>query len=298
MQRIEEFGAFIAGEKKYSSHTLKSYLQDLRDFKDYLRSQYMVSNPLEIKPTYIRSWLASMSAAGMESSSLNRKLSTLKSFFKFIKGREPGMINPMRKIVSPKNKKALPKFVTSREMETMLVDNETEAADYFTELPHFMVQLFYETGIRCSEMASIRLQDINTAGNSIKVLGKGNKQRIIPVRAELMVKIMRFINIRKDVDNIQCDHLIITPRGMKAYPKYIYNLVHKVLERNTSAQQKSPHVLRHTFATHLADNGAEINAIKALLGHSSLKATQVYTHNSIQKIREVYVLAHPRAQKK
>ena len=147
-------------------------------------------------------------------------------------------------------------------------------------------------------MASIRLQDINTAGNSIKVLGKGNKQRIIPVRAELMVKIMRFINIRKDVDNIQCDHLIITPRGMKAYPKYIYNLVHKVLERNTSAQQKSPHVLRHTFATHLADNGAEINAIKALLGHSSLKATQVYTHNSIQKIREVYVLAHPRAQKK
>lgn len=296
-QSIEQFIKYITSEKKYSPHTSKSYQQDLRDFLKFLKINYNTGSIEDIRFGYIRSWLASLSENELEASSMNRKISTLKSYFKYC--RTIGLIqqNPMRKIVSPKNKKSLPKFVSISEMEMALDIQHDSDGGHNKRMAGFALRMLYETGMRSAELINLCLKDILLAKNCIRVKGKGNKERIIPIQKELIEEIECFIMYRSSLDNVEVDNLIVTKRGMKVYPKLLYNLIHNTLDRVTTISQKSPHVLRHSFATHLADNGAEINAIKELLGHSSLSATQVYTHNSIQKLKDAYQQAHPRAMK-
>ncbi|MEO6190220.1 MAG: tyrosine-type recombinase/integrase [Saprospiraceae bacterium] len=294
---LSDFILYISKEKHFSNHTTKSYSQDLRDFKDFLRSEFEIHLLLEIKHVHIRSWLASMATKELQSTTINRKISSLKSFFKYHKASGNMALNPMRKIISPKNKKSLPKFIPSKDIASVFTRRNEADLDYASILSTFIIRLFYETGMRSAELINLKLSDINHYKHYLKVLGKGGKERLIPIRRELLEEIIGFISKRSMLEEKHSDHLILNFKGMKADPKFIYNLVNRELSTITLNEQKSPHVLRHSFATHLADNGAEINAIKELLGHSSLRATQVYTHNSIQRIKEAYELAHPKALK-
>lgn len=295
---LEDFTNYIRLEKKYSEHTLKSYSGDLRDFYDYCTQKMGLLEQDQLSHFHIRSWLADLAIQKLEHTSINRKISCLKSFFKYLKVQGLILNNPMKKIISPKNKKSLPKFVKADEILNLLqLNDDSPDSEYLQILGKFCVSLLYQTGMRSAELLSLKLSDIHFNRQSLKVTGKGSKQRIIPLSIELCKEIQRFIHIRSTLDNIQSDHLILTTKGMKAYPKMLYNLVHKELQHSTCADQKSPHVLRHSFATHLADNGAEIKAIQDLLGHSSLSATQIYTHNSIQKLKDAYVKAHPKAKR-
>ncbi|MEP7197846.1 MAG: tyrosine-type recombinase/integrase [Saprospiraceae bacterium] len=294
---IDIFINYIAQEKKYSPNTIKSYTQDLRDFSEFIQITFGIGQIEDLNHKFIRSWLASLASANLEHSSINRKISSLKSFFKFMKARGVISLNPMRKIVSPKNKKVLPKYVSEVELEQAFHKDISEEMGYNEILSRFLVQLLYQTGMRSMEVLQLKVKNINFYKHEIKVLGKGSKERIIPIQKELCDEILRYIKVRDSLKEICSDHLIVSSKGKKAYPKLIYKLVNIELSTFSTSEKKSPHVLRHSFATHLANNGAEIKAIQELLGHSSLKATQVYTHNSINKLRDAYKLAHPKAVK-
>lgn len=300
---MKEFGvsgflSYIKLEKSYSTHTIKSYQGDLRDFFDYCTQKMSLDHLGAISHFHIRSWLADLATKKLEHTSINRKISCLKSYFKYLKSKALIANNPMKKIVSPKNKKSLPKFITVEDLDKVLNNiDETNEGVYQTELGNFAVRLLYETGMRSNELLQLTVQDINFARQTIKVIGKGSKQRIIPISFELINEIKRFLEIRSKLEIINSDRLILTLKGNEPYAKMLYNLINKELKDKVRSDKKSPHVLRHSFATHLADNGAEIKAIQDLLGHSSLSATQIYTHNSIQKLQEAYQRAHPRANK-
>ena len=296
--KVGEFLSYIKLEKNYSKHTLKSYQGDLRDFFDYCTQKMSLDQLSLISHFHIRSWLADLAALKLQHTSINRKISCLKSYFKYLKANSLISNNPMKKIVSPKNKRSLPKFITVDDLNTVLEQNDADSqGEYHLKLGNFAVRLLYETGMRSNELMQLHIQDINFSRQTIKVMGKGSKQRIIPITLELIKEIKRFLDIRSRLENINSNHLILTPKGNKPYAKMLYNLVHKELKHKVRSDKKSPHVLRHSFATHLADNGAEIKAIQDLLGHSSLSATQIYTHNSIQKLQEVYQRAHPKANR-
>ncbi|NOT38595.1 MAG: tyrosine-type recombinase/integrase [Saprospiraceae bacterium] len=293
---LEEFLAYIGIEKKYSAHTLKSYSGDLRDFISYCTQKMGLDSLGSMTHFHIRSWIAELVNQKLEHTSINRKISCLKSYFKFLKSSSKISHNPMRKIVSPKNKKTLPKFVKSEELISLIENSDkSEDAEYMNIVGSFAVSILYQTGMRSAELLNIKISDINYSRSTIKVVGKGSKQRIIPLSNELCQEIRRYIIIRSKLELIQSDHLILTAKGRKPYPKLLYNMVQQELRFSTHSEKKSPHVLRHSFATHMADNGAEIKAIQDLLGHSSLSATQVYTHNSIQKLKDAYNKAHPKA---
>ncbi|MCC6815623.1 MAG: tyrosine-type recombinase/integrase [Saprospiraceae bacterium] len=293
---IKDFLDYIGITKKYSQHTLKSYSRDLIDFKEYCSYYMELQEVVHANHFHIRSWLAHLSSQKLLHTSINRKISCLKSFYKWLIINGLIAYNPMKKIVSPKNQKRLPKFIQAEEIINLIKQKlNEEECNYAHELPIFVISLLYHTGMRSAELLNLKLKDLNFQRKSIKVLGKGSKERIIPMSEKLQSEIMRFMSIRAKLDNIDSDHLILTLKGTKPYPKLIYNLVQRTLQNSVRSDKKSPHVLRHSFATHLADNGAEIKAIQDLMGHSSLSATQIYTHNSIQKLKDEYQKCHPKA---
>jgi integrase/recombinase XerC len=239
----------------------------------------------------VRSWFAKMMEEGYEPSSVHRKSSTLKSFFKFLMVNGFLEKSPMDLVPLPKRKKNLPKFIDQKSLDVLL--NELEFPNnYEGKRDKLIIDLFYQTGIRQSELIELKVSDVDFSQQQIKVLGKRNKERIIPISSSLIETIKEFMTYRK-TDYVA--NLILTTVGKKLYPKLVYKIVNKYLSKVTTLSQRSPHVLRHSFATHMLNNGAELNSIKELLGHVNLSATQVYTHNSMEKIKIIYKQAHPRA---
>lgn len=294
-QIIRDFIDYLKFQKRYSQHTIFSYKNDLSSFFDFIQHQFGDTALPDIKPAFVRSWLADLKQQGMESKSINRKISTLKSFFKFQLREQTISVSPMTAIISPKVNKRLPQFVESADITTLL--GSVEFPDTWAgKTDKLLLELFYNTGIRQAELVGLKETDISKANNTIKVLGKGNKERIIPVSNQLLEQMFDYKADKKKVfEQYDKNYLLITPAGKKLYPRYVYNSVNKYLGLVTTISKKSPHVLRHSFATHLMNNGADLNAVKELLGHSSLAATQIYTHNTIEKLKDIHKKAHPKA---
>ena len=299
---IQAFLEYLQHEKRYAAHTLKSYRADLLQFEAYLQMQYEIEDLKKVHAVYIRSWLVHLINKGNTNKTLNRKLSSLKSFYKFSLSRDLLTQNPASKIVAPKVKKRLPEVVRADDLQNDF--DWMNCYDFEILRNYLVVELLYQTGMRRAELLALKLSDINFMQSKCKVLGKGNKERNIPLGAELISLIKHYLKIRSDyLKDLQAEaesiehlieHVIITMKGKKAYPKLIYRIVNSDLSRSTTNKKKSPHVLRHSFATHLLDSGAELNAVKELLGHSSLAATQIYTHNSIKQLKDLYKRAHPK----
>ena len=294
---VQPFLDYLKFQKRYSQHTIISYQNDLTSFFDFLFAGFGEMQMSEIPPSLIRSWLASLKEQGIESRSINRKISALKSFFKFqLKG---GAItaSPMTTIISPKNKKRLPQYVDERGTEVLFKYVEFEDS-WKGRTDNLVMQLLYNTGIRQAELVGLKESQLDKSSSQLKVLGKGNKERVIPVSRELINMLTNYTDDkRKFFEAFDNEYVLVNEKGNKLYPKYVYNTVKKYLSKKdvTTIVKRSPHVLRHTFATHLMNNGADINAVKELLGHSSLAATQIYTHNTIDKLKDIYKKAHPKA---
>jgi len=285
---ISQFLDQLKFEKKFSLHTQVAYQNDLKQFSDFLLLEYQIVAIESIKHLLVRSWIAQFLDKGVSARSVNRKLSTLKSFFKYAMREHWIEIDPMAKIQGPKMGKKLPVFMEEKNMQHLLDDVEMDPTEAL------IIQLFYYTGIRLSELISLKVTSADFYRQQIKVLGKRNKERIIPITSELTSLLKQHIEenqMKKGTDA----YLFSTKTGKKLYPRYVYDLVKRNLNLVSTLQKKSPHVLRHTFATHLLNAGADLNAIKELLGHANLAATQVYTHNSIERLKSVYKNKHPRA---
>lgn len=291
---IQPFLDHLRFEKRYSQHTLISYQTDLEQFFAYLSSQFDSPDVPAITAMFIRSWLAEMKEDGLESRSLNRKISSLKSFFRFQLKNGVIQQSPMTTIVSPKLNKRLPVFVEEKDIQT-LFDYVEFSADWKGRTEKLVLQLFYSTGMRLSELIGLKESQVDDSLKQVKVLGKGNKERIIPVSAELVQLLREYIKEKPVQQEERDPRLFLTEKGKPLQPRQVYGFVKQHLATVTTIQQKSPHILRHSFATHLMNNGADLNAVKELLGHSSLAATQVYTHNTIEKLKEVFRKAHPKA---
>lgn len=292
---IQEFVNYLKFQKRYSRHTVVSYQNDLNSFFTFLNLQFGEMPLTHIKPAFVRSWLAELKQQGMESKSINRKISTLKTFFKYQLKQQVMESSPMSTIISPKIKKRLPQFVDKKDIDTLL--QHVEFADNWQgRTDRLIIELFYNTGMRQAELVGLRESAVSKSNSSIKVLGKGNKERIIPVSNMLMKNMLEYIaDKKKEFETCDGVYLLVTESGKKLYPRYVYNSVNKYLNQITTIDKKSPHVLRHTFATHLMNSGADLNAVKELLGHSSLAATQIYTHNTIEKLKDIHKKAHPKA---
>ena len=292
---LQHFLDYLKFQKRYSQHTVISYQNDLVTFIDFIQLTFGETSLPDIKSTFVRSWLAYLKEQGMEAKSINRKISTLKSFFKYQLKEQIILTSPMSSIISLKINKRLPQFVDKTDINTLF--NHVEFPDDWRgRTDRILLQLFYNTGIRQAELVGLKENQVDLHKNSIKVLGKGNKERIIPISPELLGLLKIYIADKKKIfDKYDTDILLVNPKGKKLYPKYVYNAVKNYLSKITTISKKSPHVLRHTFATHLMNNGADLNAVKELLGHSSLAATQIYTHNSIEKLKDIHKKAHPKA---
>lgn len=300
-QNIQKFVNHLKFEKRYSEHTILAYSNDLTGFWDYVAMNYNISNASEVNYQFIRSWLAFLKEKNITSKSINRKISTLKSFFKFLIRQGDLEINPMTKIISPKISKRLPSFIKETDIDKLKkpmspLAGEDEFKEHWKIVnTQMLISLFYATGMRLSELINLKESQLDFSRRQVKVLGKGNKERIIPLTTQTIDAIKDYYGLKRKSFAKFADELLVTEKGKKMYAKYAYLLVRAQLGNIPTLDKKSPHILRHSFATHLVNNGAEINAVKELLGHSSLAATQVYTHNTIEKLKEVYKKAHPKA---
>lgn len=293
--QIQSFLEYLKFQKRYSQHTIISYETDLRYFFDFLITQFQEQEPQNIKPAFVRSWLAQLKGEKNSSKTINRKISSLKTFFKFLIKKEIIEVSPMATIVSPKQNKRLPQFVEKKDTETLFTHIEF-GEGWTGKTEQLILQILYNTGMRQAELIGLKESQVDYAKSSIKVLGKGSKERIIPISGELLEAIKSYVAAKNSQITIADRHyLLVKQDGKQLYPKWVYNVAKKYLSMVTTIDKRSPHILRHTFATHLSNNGADLNAVKELLGHSSLAATQVYTHNTIEKLKDIYRKAHPKA---
>ncbi len=291
---VQRFLQYIKFEKRFSPHTILAYENDLDQFFNYQKLTYEVNDISEVNHPMIRSWIVSMMEAKISPRSINRKITTLKTFYKFLIRNGSVTTNPMLKIQSPKTSKRLPVFVDEAKMD-LLFDQVDFGEGYEADRDKLMLELFYATGMRLTELVNLKETDIDLTNCQIKVLGKRNKERIIPFTNTLRHVIEEYLGRKKENFSQPINHLFVTDKGKPIYQKLVYRIVTKRLAQVTTLDKKSPHVLRHTFATHMLNHGADINSIKEILGHANLSATQVYTHNTIEKLKKVYKQAHPRA---
>ncbi|MEM6322003.1 MAG: tyrosine-type recombinase/integrase [Bacteroidota bacterium] len=294
--RITNFFAYIRFEKRFSEHTITAYETDLVQFRDFLKATYEITEDSDIDHFQIRAWIVHLFEQSVSARSVNRKLSTLKSYFQFLRKRAVVSNDPMQKVIAPKVGKRLPIVVPEERLEFMF-DQVEFGSDFKGIRDKTLLEVLYQTGLRRSELINLTEKDVDLENLTIKVLGKGNKERLVPISHQLSrllkeYQVIRNATFPQELFNV----LFLTERGKKMYPKKVYSIVKKYLSLVTTEDQRSPHVLRHSFATHLSNNGADLNAIKELLGHSSLAATQVYTHNSIERLKQVYQQAHPKAK--
>jgi integrase/recombinase XerC len=292
---FDTFLNYLQFEKRYSKHTIVSYQTDLTQFTKYLAETYEITDLTTASHQMVRSWVVSLMDNGIEAKSINRKIACLKSYYKFLHKNGEILKNPMLKVIAPKIKKRLPVFVEEQQMN-LLLDGFEFSDDFMGRRDRLILELLYGTGMRLSELIGLTHQSVDFQNSTIKVLGKGNKERIIPVGKKLVDFINNFISEKKSY--FECnisEKLIVTDKGDACYPNFVHRTVKKYLSYITTLEKKSSHVLRHTYATHLLNNGADLNSIKELLGHTSLAATQVYTHNSIDKLKKIFEQAHPKA---
>jgi integrase/recombinase XerC len=291
---IDPFLSYLKNEKRFSAHTLKGYQTDILQFTTFSLEEFEVDEPKMIGHQLIRSWMVSLLEQGVTPRSINRKLSTLRTYFKFLHRSEVIDKDPMIKVQSPKMGKRITPFVEVGAMKELLKPEKFNN-DFAGERDKLVLALFYETGMRLSELIGLNDSDVNHHGLLIKVLGKRNKERLIPISKAMSDQINIYTAIRaEEAFEKEGDSLLLTNKGKKLYPKFVYSLVNSYLGSVTTSSKKSPHVLRHTFATHMLNNGASLNSIKEILGHANLSATQVYTHNSIEKLKNIHKQAHPK----
>ncbi|RPD49821.1 integrase [Hymenobacter sediminis] len=295
---MELFFDYLRFERRYSPHTVLSYQTDLRQFAEFLLKTYELPDLTQADHTLIRSWVVELMQKQQDPRTVNRKIATLRSYYKYLLRTGVIQKNPMLRITSPKAAKKLPDFVAEDSLNGLL--NSFEFPDTFAGVrDQLVLELLYGTGIRLSELIGIRTDDLSLPGKTVRVTGKGNKQRIVPLNPSLLLVLSRYIEVKQrefGVDSNAGAALLVTDKGEPLYEKFVYRTVKHYLSQITTASgQQHPHVLRHSFATHLLGKGADLNAIKELLGHASLAATQVYTHLSIDKLKSVFEKAHPKA---
>lgn len=294
---IKSFIQYIRYERNYSSHTVFSYQNDLEQFKSYVIEQEGVFDPLAVESSWIRSWVVRLMGEGYSPLSVNRKLSSLKSFYKYLQKKNLAQDNPAKKVSGPKVNKLLPHFVKEVDMDALL-DGQEFAEDFEGMRDRMIVEMFYSTGMRCSELVGLKNQDVDVRNQQLKVTGKRNKQRIIPFAPVLEEKIYTYINIRdQEMGNSSLPeaHFFVRKNGKPLSNPLTYCIVKKYLSQIPGLAKRSPHVLRHSFATSMLNGGADLNAVKELLGHSSLSSTEIYTHTTFEELKKVYHQAHPRA---
>ncbi|MBP5455477.1 MAG: tyrosine-type recombinase/integrase [Paludibacteraceae bacterium] len=295
---ISKFLQYIKYEKGYSSHTFISYKTDLNQFRDFVESRSMEFDPAKVDSTLVREWEVSLMEAGEKATSVGRKMTALKSFFKYLKQHGFVTHNPMRGVVSPKKEKVLPMFLRESEMNELLSEegiHNVFGDDFEGVRDRLIIEMFYTLGIRLSELIGIKDGDVDAAGMTILITGKRNKQRLIPFGKKLWESIASYEKLRDQTVPSHCDRLFVRESGESLYPMLVYRVVTKYITLVSSLTKRSPHVLRHTFATAMLNNGAELSAVKELLGHASLAATEVYTHTTFEQLQKIYKQAHPRA---
>lgn len=290
---LDSFLDFLSAQKRFSEHTAVAYKKDVEQFLEFadISKEHELK---EVNTRLIRGWMVELMENDYVAQSVNRKLSTLRTYFKWLK--KEGVIhdNPMKLVRGPKNNKRLPSFIQQKQItENKLAD--TFSDDFEGQRDRLMFELLYQTGIRLSEL--IHLKDADVSNSQIKVLGKRNKERIIPISKDLSLAIEKYRGLRREI-SVSSDTLLVLKTGKILYPKFVYRRINKYLSQATDVKKKSPHVLRHTFATHMLNNGAGLEVLKELLGHANLSATQVYTHNSFAELTAIYSQSHPRGQQK
>ena len=290
---IESFLKYLSSEKRYSKHTTTAYKRDLDQFRVFLKTEFSILNFEEVKHLHFRGWIVNLTEQGISPISVNRKIATLKSFFRFLVARESLAVNPTDQLKPLKTEKKLPSFIRESEIK-FLFDSIEYGIDFNGFRDKLLLELFYGTGIRLAELKNLKESDVNFYEKTIRVLGKRNKERILPVNNSLILLIKEYLDL-KQMMGMNSEFLLLTDKGDALYPMFIYRKIKTYLSLVTTQSKKSPHVLRHTFATHLLNKGADLNAVKDLLGHTSLAATQVYTHNSIEKLKDAFNQAHPKA---
>lgn len=291
---LDTFRQYLEYEKRYSPHTVHAYLQDTSDFFSFLTSLYEFDDPALVRHHQVRSWMVSLLEAGISPRSVNRKLSTLRTFYRFLLKHGKVEVNPLSRVLPPKTRKTLPSVVDEKSL-VRLRDHLTSGSDFTAMRNRLVIELLYGLGLRRAELIGMRLHDIDLKRMEVRVMGKRQKQRIIPFGKELAVLLRDYIALRKEMKDAHPEFLILTDKGKQAYPKLIYLIVHQYLSLVSSVEKRSPHVLRHSYATHMLEAGASIEAIKELLGHESLAATQVYTHTSMERLKKTYKQSHPKA---
>lgn len=291
---IREFLDYLQFEKKYSIHTIEAYEKDILDFSGFAQASFELEDINQVNYAIIRSWIVSLVEANISNRSINRKLSSLNTYYKFLQKIEAIETNPLAQHKALKVSKKVQVPFSETEIANVL-ENEFQGTDFESIRNLLIVELFYSTGIRRAELINIKLQDINSSTSTLKVLGKRNKERIIPLLSSVVSTIKTYLEVRDTLDTIvDRDYLFLTKKGVKIYETLVYRIINDYFSKTSAKVKKSPHVLRHSFATHLLNQGADLNAVKELLGHSSLAATQVYTHSSIAELKKVYANAHPR----
>lgn len=291
---IDEFLKYLEFEKNYASHTVVSYRTDLLQFVSYMQTDSIHFQPDNCSTENIQQWLMASMHKGLSARSVSRKLSALRKFWHFLILRAYTKTNPVRKILVPKTNKPLPTFFSKSEMSQAL-DDTFLIGDFEHYQQHVILFMFYSTGIRLSELIGIDDADIHFLNKTLKVKGKRNKQRYIPLVDEFLLMIKHFMHLRDAEVSRVGNHFFTLKSGKRLYPKYVYERVRSIMSEITNLSKNSPHVLRHTFATNILNEGADLNVVKELLGHSSLAATQVYTHTGFDELNHIYKHAHPRA---
>ncbi|MGJ8759945.1 MULTISPECIES: tyrosine-type recombinase/integrase [unclassified Polaribacter] len=294
---IDPFLEYLSFEKKYSLHTITAYKNDLTSFRDFLETEYGQESLLEVHYPQIRSWIVFLVDTQISNRTINRKVSSLKSFYKFLQKTKQVELNPLSKHKALKTEKRVQVPFTSKEINEVINQIEKEVDVTFTSIRNkLIVELFYSTGIRRAELINIKERDVSLLDKTIKVLGKRNKERFVPLLDTVIQTLKQYLKLKQEF-TIGLEELFITEKGNKIYETLVYRIINTYFSQVSSKQKKSPHILRHSFATHLLNEGADINSVKELLGHSSLASTQVYTQNSLAVIKKVYNQAHPKSHK-
>lgn len=295
MTSEESFLQYLETEKRYSAHTVRSYSNDLGQFFLFLSEHYTGYKPENVTSQVIRAWIVSLLGNKYSPVSVHRKISSLRVFYRYLRKEGIMQSDPVSKVVLPRRKKRLPVFVGEEEIASLL-DNDIFGADLAGARNRAIIEILYATGMRRSELTGLQEKDIDFTEALVKVTGKRNKQRIIPLVKTVLPVLEEYRRLRNEtVEHGWNSWFFITDKGNKLYDKYVYNIINRYLAMVTTIEKKSPHVLRHTFATHMLNRGADLNSIKELLGHSNLSATQIYTHNTFEKLKKIYKQAHPRA---
>jgi integrase/recombinase XerC len=293
MTRIDEFLKYLQAEKRYATHTIKAYKNDLTQFHAFCLKNDKEGMDLHYRT--IRSWVVFLMDAGYSPRTVHRKLTSMSTYCRFLIKEGELESNPMERVLKPKMNKRVPAFVEEGKMD-LLLDDYAFGEDFTGIRNRLVLDMLYQTGMRRSELIGLKICSLNMEGSSLKVLGKRSKERIIPITGELLDSCKKYMTLRSDVIGSSSEeHLFVTLKGAPVYDKLVYRIVRQYLAMVTTLDKKSPHVLRHTFATHMLNHGADLNTIKELLGHANLSATQVYTHNTYKKLKSIYNQAHPRA---